>query len=594
MQITINFKKIHLLVGTFLALTMAIIGLYTLDSNLLAIFVVIEIYLILLALFFFGISWINPQQPKQGENQLKSNSLYLANLFNQYSIFTESSIDGRIIYANENFIKCTGYSKNEILEMKYSFLQSGVHSSKFYADLWETVLAGNIWQGEICNKNKLGKFFWVYMTIIPQFDRSGKVFKFLSFMHEITQIKKMELEKEELERQLYHSQKLESIGQLTSGVAHDFNNILMAIIGFSDLGVALIEKNNYDKAIASFDKVRKSARRATDLVDKMLTFCSENTVSAEHPIRPATIVQEVVDISDMLRSGISTKIQVKFENNLYDNAIGILIGESELHQMTANLLINARDAIEITNKNNGFISVNLFLDAIDHPETCYACGKTFTGRYVNLSVSDNGSGISKEKIPKIFDPFFTTKEVGKGTGLGLSVVSGIMNHAKGHILVDSKLEEGTVISLLFPIIYMDNNKPDVSLTAKKEISRTKLKICVVDDENDILDLYSEQLTLLGYDVSCFNLPTSAWDKIHNNPDYFDVVISDYGMPEATGLDLANLILTIRPNIPILICTGYSDKLKSDKDLPIGNTFLFKKPVEIEQLHQIIQKFFLSI
>ena len=153
MQITINFKKIHLLVGTFLALTMAIIGLYTLDSNLLAIFVVIEIYLILLALFFFGISWINPQQPKQGENQLKSNSLYLANLFNQYSIFTESSIDGRIIYANENFIKCTGYSKNEILEMKYSFLQSGVHSSKFYADLWETVLAGNIWQGEICNKN---------------------------------------------------------------------------------------------------------------------------------------------------------------------------------------------------------------------------------------------------------------------------------------------------------------------------------------------------------------------------------------------------------------------------------------------------------
>ena len=601
-MLTIILKKIHLLFVILLALTIMNVGLYLLNSTLLAVFVGIDIYLIFLAGCFSSFFWIFSKENKN-KNQLKTNfiecndiqdCISLSNLFNQHCLFTQVSLEGYIIYANQNFIRYSGFSKDEILGMNHSVLRSGFHTKEFYYNLWTTILSGKIWQGQICNKNKAGDLFWLYSTIVPQLDNKGKVCKFLCFMNEITELKKVELERDELQEQLFHAQKLESIGQLTSGIAHDFNNILMSIIGFNNLGISFFEKNDNEKGIASLNKVRKSAQRATDLVDKLLTFCRENTVKAEYPIKPAKIINEVIDISQMLRSGIAAKIKISFENNLDDETLGILIDESELHQMITNMLINARDAIEEGKNESGQISVNLFLDKFETPENCYACGRKIKGEYINLSVSDDGSGISEDKIMKIFDPFFTTKEVGKGTGLGLSVVSGIMNNAGGHILVESVLGQGTTISLLFPVVQINKNCPnDISdeLDTEKNIKNRKLKLCVIDDEEDILDLYESQFSVLNYDVTCFNLPTLAWDEIRRDPNYFDVVISDYGMPEATGLDLANLILTIRPNIPILICTGYSDKLKSDKDLPIGNTFLFKKPIDVKKLNMCIQNFF---
>ena len=209
-----------------------------------------------------------------------------------------------------------------------------------------------------------------------------------------------------------------------------------------------------------------------------------------------------------------------------------------------------------------------------------------------LSVSDTGVGISAEKISRIFDPFFTTKGVGEGTGLGLSVVSGIVHNVKGHINVESVEGQGTTFSLLFPAVPLEANVADDNLLQTHQYSSEQLlRVAVIDDEEIIGNLFYFSLTRLGYDVTVFIDPMEAWDKISHFPDAFDVIITDYSMPKATGLELTNSILTILPDIPIFICTGFSDKLNSSADLPEGNTFLFKKPTDIKILDKTIRGFF---
>jgi CheY-like chemotaxis protein len=373
-------------------------------------------------------------------------------------------------------------------------------------------------------------------------------------------------------------------------------------MGYTEMALAALEKNDIEKAKMCLVKVKKSSNRAADLVDKMLIFCREKTVKAEHPISPTQVVEEVVEISKMLRAGLSTTVSIEIKNELTEMSPLILITESELHQLITNLIVNARDAIgdfwsncrDSWLRDSGEITINLAVKQFDELACyCNACTDKLSGEYVVISVRDTGSGISAEKLNRIFDPFFTTKEVGKGTGLGLSVVSGIMHNVNAHILVESELNKGTIFSLCFPAIY------DITadLHAINEIAEmdfrylSSLKICVVDDEKDICDLLKEQLTELGYEVETFKDGLEAWTFFSKNPHYFDALITDYGMPNMTGLDLALGVLTMRPEIPILICTGFSSKLKNTTDLPKGNTFLFNKPVKVSVLDETIRKFF---
>lgn len=530
-------------------------------------------------------------------NHLQSNYQEDHAAFEKACVFTETSTEGIILRVNEKLEAISGYSKAELVGSHQSIFRSGVHSNDFYCRLWEVILSGNIWQGEICNLTKNKEFYWVHTIIVPVIDTQGHVKKFFAFMTDITKQKESEEKRNELQAQLFQSQKMETIGHLTSGIAHDFNNILMAVTGFTNLGLSFIHKKNDEQAIKAFTKVEGAARRATSLVDKMLTFCRENTIKADTVIDPAVIIKEVIDIGEMLRSGISSSIRLEFNNAIEDKNIGILIDPSELHQLVTNLIINARDAIESHASNNNFISVNLFVEKIDMVK-CSACGVRFSGDFITISVSDTGIGIPKENIASIFDPFYSTKEVGKGTGLGLSVVSGIVKNVGGHITVESTINQGTTVSLLFPII---NN--EISATAntlprnKNELGaeheyKSAIKLLIAEDDAVICDLYNFEFTNLGYQVTCFTSSLDAWTQFSQDETYYDAVISDYGMPYANGLDLAKLILGIRPNIPIFICTGYSDKLKSDRDLPKGNTFLFKKPVDVNTLDRAIKQFFL--
>jgi CheY-like chemotaxis protein len=224
---------------------------------------------------------------------------------------------------------------------------------------------------------------------------------------------------------------------------------------------------------------------------------------------------------------------------------------------------------------------------------CQSCLKAYTGDYIALSVRDTGVGISEEKISRIFDPFFTTKGVGKGTGLGLSVVSGIVHNAKGHICVESIVGQGTTFSLLFPAVAIEvqNEYEQIKTEISSDESPRAIRVAVIDDEEIICSLFHFSLTRLGYDVTVFNDPVEAWDTFSNMPDLFDVIITDYGMPIVTGLELAKSILGLRPEMPIFICTGYSEKIKFAEDLPKGNTFLFKKPTDVKALDKAIRQFF---
>jgi PAS domain S-box-containing protein len=517
---------------------------------------------------------------------------------NRACVLSETAPDGKILGVSEKLIELSGYSESELIGSNHRILKSGIHPESFYKEIWSTILNGDIWQGEICDRAKNGKLFWVYTIIVPVFELETTTIKsFLSIMRDISAVKKEVEEKEKLKNQLIHLQKMESIGQMTSGIAHDFNNILMLISGFSELSLMFIKEDNVQECIPCLEKVIAASGRATDLIGKMLTFCRENVVNTQDPIYPAEIIDEVVKTSDMLRSGISSEISINLVNMLSIESAAIIIDPTELHQIITNLIVNARDAIESSAHTLGQITVSLFEDSVLNTQAtfCSNCGHTIEGEFITIGISDTGTGISPEKLESIFDPFFTTKEVGKGTGLGLSVVSGIVHNANGHIIVDSALGKGTTFYLLFPIA----KKIDAqNLSNLSDIENPHhflpLKICVIDDDEDICYLYNKELTRLGYEVSIFTDSLKAWEYFKENPDYFDVALTDYAMPNATGLDLAGYMLSLRRDLPIIICTGSSsNKLTSSQDLPKGNLFLFKKPVDIGFINNTIQNFFNS-
>jgi PAS domain S-box-containing protein len=525
----------------------------------------------------------------------RSNLIYEKFLAIEKSIsFSETTPDGTIIAVNEIFLKIFGYSKQELIGSNHRIFQSGIHPKSFYNYMWETLLEGKKWSGEVCERSKDGEIFWVYSIIVPILDfETQEIKSFLCLMHDITEKKRTEQIREESQYKLLQLQKIDSIGKMTSGIAHDFNNILMVILGFTKVGLMFSRQNEPQKAIPCLEKVQNAANLAADLINKMLTFCSEKVSKAKKPIDPSEIAEEVIKISQMLRTGISDEVAINLVNSLDDKSASILIDPTELHQMLTNLMVNAYDAIESSNCKNGAITLSLFSDTIQQPVLCKSCGKKVEGEFITIGVSDTGIGISTEKINDIFNPFFTTKEKGKGTGLGLAVVSGIIHNEDGHIIVESLPDEGTTFYLLFPPFRentIDEEIPDLNHQVDKISTESHFKICVVDDNEDICYLFNKALTHFGHTVKTFSDSLAAKQFFTENPDYFDVIVTDYAMPNLTGLDLANFMLSIRPELPILICTGYSNKLKSSEDLPNGNTFLFKKPVDIKTINETIKTF----
>jgi len=374
-------------------------------------------------------------------------------------------------------------------------------------------------------------------------------------------------EKAKLTSQIQQAQKMESIGTLAAGIAHDFNNILTVIFGYTNMALYNIPENS--PARNDLDSVLKASDRAKNLVRQILTFSRESELALQQ-IKPHAIVKEVVSL---LRSAIPTTIEI---NHDIDPECGTILADpTQIHQVLMNLSTNAvhsmqeKGVLEISLKQAVFTRGDL----VHYPEMV-------PGAYVRLSVSDTGVGMEQETLNRIFDPFFTTKKIGEGTGLGLSVVHGIVMAHHGMITVDSTPGKGTTFHVFFPIIETEKIQVvenDQALPTGNE------RILIVDDEEYLTEMWRQLLKFLGYRVTTTTSSKKALDIFRAQPEEFDLVITDQTMPGMTGAELSQELMGIRPDIPIILCTGYSSRVSIEEAIAMRIRKFFMKPVDTRQL-----------
>ena len=379
-----------------------------------------------------------------------------------------------------------------------------------------------------------------------------------------TEQKAMEAEREKLQAQFQQSQKMEAIGTLAGGIAHDFNNILYPIMGYTEMA---IDQTPEEGQVRKYlNEVLASTRRATELVKQILSF-SRSETSEQRPFKVQPIVKEAIKL---LRSTIPSTVEIRHE---IDDACGPLIGDpTEIHQIMLNLCINAHHAMETT---GGEIRIRLTEMKV-MPEHMVAKTGAAPGRYLLLSVGDTGPGIPSDILDQIFEPYFTTKPAGKGTGLGLSVVYRIVKNLGGEILVKAEPGRGTRFDLYLPTrrVQVREEPPQ----PVKDVRGGSERVLVVDDETPIVLMLERLLSRLGYDVVARTDSVEALRLFSEAPDRFDLVITDMSMPHIRGDRLARKLIAIRPDIPVIICTGHSELVDEEAAETIGIKAFIMKPI----------------
>jgi nitrogen-specific signal transduction histidine kinase/CheY-like chemotaxis protein len=382
-------------------------------------------------------------------------------------------------------------------------------------------------------------------------------------------------EKATLENQLLQAQKMEAIGTLAGGIAHDFNNILSAILGNAEIAL-MHELPEEHPARYSVGEVRKAGKRARDLVRQILAFSRQKDEEFDE-ISLGLIIKEVVQL---LRASLPVTIEIRPELTTQSDTI---IGDpGRIHQVLMNLCTNAAHAMRQTGGILGIRSEDIEIDS--GAADSYPGLKP--GAYLKLSISDTGQGMSASVRERIFEPYFTTKQVGEGTGLGLSVVHGIVKSLDGSITVESLKGQGSIFSIFLPKI----EGRSVSETDTHEAMPTGTEqILFIDDELPLTILGQRILESLGYTVSASGNSLEALEMFRQDPHRYDLIITDMTMPGMTGDRLAREILNIRPDIPVVLCTGYSESITSEGVREIGIKELVMKPLVMSQLAEIVRR-----
>jgi PAS domain S-box-containing protein len=392
---------------------------------------------------------------------------------------------------------------------------------------------------------------------------------------DVTKRKKAENAKMELELQLSQKQKMEAIGTLAGGIAHDFNNILAVMQGYLELS---LDDLPGDSPIRNnLEQILSCNNRATKLVKQILTFSRKDQEKQEkEPLQISSIVKEVLG---MLRSSLPTTIKIC--RKIHAETSIVLADPTQIHQVLVNLCTNASHAMR---ENGGLLEVSL-TDVDLESDTRIGDEYLNRGSYVKLSVRDSGCGMEKEVVERIFEPFFTTKKVNEGTGLGLSVVHGIIKSHGGDITVDSVPGEGTTFDIFLPKVedgMIDQPQPSAPKEREKEV------ILLVDDEEMMVDVTGKILERLGFAVVARTSSLDALETFQEKPDEFDLVITDQVMPNMTGTQLAQELLSIRPDIPIILCSGFPQNVNLEEVESIGIKKFITKPIAREEIAKIIR------
>ncbi len=430
------------------------------------------------------------------------------------------------------------------------------------------ILTGESFSCELRCISSLKRKFWARVIGRPVFE-DGRCVKMRGTFQDITLYKSMEL-------RLQQAQKMEAIGTLAGGIAHDFNNILFPLMGYAEL---LKDDIPDDSTLQNYiDGILHAASRSRELVKQILAF-SRHEHQEKKPMKLQSVVKEALKL---LRSSIPTTI--KIEKDISASCGVVLADPTQIHQVVMNLATNAYHAMEDTGGTLDISLSQIFLELDEIDEHLFDLSP---GEHALLSITDTGCGVEKEILDKIFDPYFTTKETGKGTGLGLSVVLGIINSFDGDIYIESKPGAGTTVKVYLPIITAnENEQPEVK---KKAHQPGTERVLLVDDEVAIVGIVQHLIERLGYTVTTKTDSPEALEVFKTTPDSFDLIITDMTMPDMTGLQLAEEVFKIKPGFPIIMCTGYSDKINVEKSKAVGIQDIIMKPVDVHKLSETIRE-----
>ncbi len=501
---------------------------------------------------------------KQIEEKLKKSE----NKFRNYvetsqDLIWECDSKGRFVYLNPAWEQAVGYKLNEMLGKPFTDFTIEDEIERNSAEFVKHLEGGFVKSFPSTYLSKDGSKVYLIFNAIPLFDSDKNIVGTQGSAYDITENKRTEEEKRILEAQLQQAQKTETIGTLAGGIAHDFNNILFPIVGFAEM---LEEDLAGDKRFQEYiTEILSGAKRAKELVKQILTF-SRQTNQEVLPLQPHLIVNEVIKL---IHSTIPSTIQIR--QKIDKSSHTILADPTQIHQVAMNLATNAFHAME---ESGGTLTI--VLENIDISEGSLKFSSLDPGSYVLFSVEDTGAGMESHIMEKIFNPYFTTKPKGKGTGLGLSVVHGIVTNYGGDIFVSSTRNKGTTFKVLIPAV---ENEPGTNHeNAPADAPRGTGNIMLVDDEPPILMLEEKILSRLGYDTDAFSKSEEALARIQSHPHAYDLVITDMTMPKLTGDRLILGIKKVNPDLPVILCTGFSGKISPESVEAIGGQGLLYKPV----------------
>jgi PAS domain S-box-containing protein len=471
---------------------------------------------------------------------------------------------GVILYVNPAFERLTGYTREEVVGETPRVLRSGVHDAAFYAELWATISGGGTWRGRITNRCKDGSQILQEGTISPIRAAGGQIVGYVSSKHDVTR-------QAGLEVRLAQAQKMESIGRLAGGIAHDFNNILIAIVGF----VELLERAQLGEKLGRYvHGIGEAAWRAADLTKQILTFSRQGSLERK-PIELGPVVKEALKL---IRAALPASVEIR---ESLRSELPVAANATQLHQIVVNLCTNAGLSMR---ERGGLLEVSL-CDVEVTSSMTDLCPPLSPGRHVRLGVRDTGCGMADEVRARIFEPFYTTREPGEGTGMGLAVVHGIVESHGGTITVASTPGAGSSFHVFLPSI----QAPAEPAAGATPATPGRERVLFVDDERVQGELARELLGPLGYTVTTATSGQEAIDLVRASPESFDVVVADVMMPGLSGDRLATELGRIQPGLPIVLCTGFSERALELGKRTAGVHELLLKPYSLAELSSALRR-----
>ncbi|MCE5334557.1 MAG: PAS domain S-box protein [Desulfobacteraceae bacterium] len=489
------------------------------------------------------------------------------------------NLEGSIIFANPASAQMFGYAPHELLGQELHKLIFHARPDGFPCRDADCPMKVTIETGSPCRARddilwrKNGEQFPAVYSSTPIIE-AGKITGAVVTFKDVTEQKCAEETRAKLEAQLRQAQKMEAIGTLAGGIAHDFNNILTPIMGYCQL--ALSETDPESSLHRQIAQVFQSSVRARDLVKQILAF-SRKGEQQRRAVQVSFIVKEALNF---MRSSLPSTLEIRHEIDQDALMCSVMADPTQIHQIIMNLCTNAAHAV---GEQDGTLVVKLSLMAV---ATDAEYPNIRPGMYLKLSVSDTGCGMDESVLQRIYEPYFTTKGASEGTGLGLSVVYGIVNTLRGTIAVRSKPGKGTTFTILLP--QADESEFNIADTMPDPLSGTG-RILLVDDEKSVVDVVKEVLEQMGYNVVARYSSLDALEAFQANPWRFDLVMSDQTMPQMTGIDLAKEMLKIRPNTPIVLCTGMIDTAYKERALEAGVKAFLVKPLILHELAETLKK-----